>query len=215
MLEAILESSQPHNWMDSAIEKYASTIEILDSKVLSDELVQHLFDIQVKPSLADDLVDLIQNDEDVKESEVMKSKAGHVYGSATLLRCTICRHIAKSKCFLESVSISSKGNARWTILGNDDSFKDLISQLEKDKIHFKIKSRKKLEDRDLLTARQEQILAIAYREGFFDFPKKIGLKELSKQIGIEISTLAEILRRGQRKILRDYLNRRSMLHKQV
>jgi len=70
-----------------------------------------------------------------------------------------------------------------------------------------------LEDSDLLTTRQEQLLTIAFERGYFDFPKKIGLEELASLVGIRASTLAEILRRGQRKILGEYLARRLLLHR--
>ena len=64
----------------------------------------------------------------------------------------------------------------------------------------------------MLTSRQEQIRSIAFETGYLDFPKKVGLKELADQTGIKTSTLAEILRRGQKKVLGEYLARRSLLH---
>lgn len=212
MLEAVLQGRQPHSWIQLAVSKYSSTIEILDSKVLRKNIVEHLFDVQVEPGLADEVVAAIRKDRDVLGLEVMRSKGGHIYGSASSLGCTVCKEVAKSKCFLESVSINSKESAQWTILGNNDSFKELTRALEREKIPFEVKLRKALEDRDLLTTRQEQILSFAFERGYFDFPKKLGLKELAAQTGIRTSTLAEILRRGQKKILGEYLARRSLLH---
>lgn len=212
MLEAVLQCAQPHKWIEIAVSQYSSTIDILDSKVLSDDVVQHLFDVQVKPELADELLSVIRKDKDLVELEVMKSKSGHMYGTATLRRCTVCREVAKSTCFLASVSINSKEKARWTIFGSNESFGKLTRALDEKKIPFEVKLKRNLENRDLLTARQEQILSIAFERGYFDFPKKLGLKELANQTGIETSTLAEILRRGQRKVLGEYLARRSLLH---
>lgn len=212
MLEAVLKSSLPHSWIQAAVTKYSSSVEILDSKILSNNTVQHLFDIQVKPELADELVDAIRKDKDVVELEVMKSESGHVFGSATLARCSICKEVTRSKCFLASVTVNSIEGAHWTVLGNDESFKDLNRAMEKAGIEFDVILRKNLADRDLLlTARQDQILSIAFERGYFDFPKKIGLKELAVQTGIETSTLAEILRRAQKKILGEYLARKPLL----
>lgn len=212
MLEAILKCGLPHNWIRVAIDQYSSTVEILDSKVLSSNVVQHLFDIQVKPELADELIKTIRKDKDVIELETMKSESGHIFGTATLQRCTVCKEVVKSKCFLASVSVNSHEGARWTVLGNNDSFRELIKTLERANIGFEVKLRKNLGERDLLlTARQEQILSIAFEKGYFDFPKKIGLKELAAQTGIQTSTLAEILRRGQRRILGEYLTSRPLL----
>ena len=90
-----------------------------------------------------------------------------------------------------------------------------MAALERKKIPFQVDLRKTLEDSELLTARQEQILTIAFERGYFDFPKKLGLVELAASTGIRTSTLAEILRRGQKKILGEYLARRSLLHEDV
>jgi predicted DNA binding protein len=213
VLEAILECPQPHSWIALASDKYSAKIEILDSKMLANGIVEHLFDIQVRPELADEVLVTIRNDKDVIEMEVMKSNSGHLYGAATSRRCTVCKEVAKSKCFLASVGIGSGNRARWTVLGKADSFGELVESLEKKCIPVEVKSRRTLEDSDLLTTRQEQLLSIAFERGYFDFPKKIGLEELASLVGIRASTLAEILRRGQRKIVGEYLARRLLLHR--
>lgn len=211
MLEAVLQCPQPHSWIEIAVNRYSATVEILDSKMLPRDSVQHLFDIQVKPDLTGELLEALDRDEDLIDIETMKSKSGHIYGSATSLRCTVCKDVAKSKCFLASVDVTS-GGARWMVIGNNDSFKELLAALEEDRIPFQVKLKRNLEDSELLTARQEQILSIAFERGYFDFPKKVGLEELAALAEIKTSTLAEILRRGQKKILGEYLARRSLLH---
>ncbi len=211
MLEAVLQCPQPHSWIEIAANRFSATVEILDSKMLPNDSVQHLFDIQVKPALTEDLLTALKRDGDLINIEIMKSKSGHIYGSASSLRCTVCKNLAKSKCFLASVDVTSEG-ARWTIIGNNDSFRELLAALEKDKIPFEVKMKRNLEDSELLTARQEQLLSIAFERGYFDFPKKVGLEELASLADVKTSTLAEILRRGQKKILGEYLARRSLLH---
>jgi len=211
MLESVLQCPQPHSWIETAANQYSATVEILDSKMLPNDSVQHLFDIQVKPGLTDDLLMALRRDKDLINIETMQSKSGHIYGSATSLRCTVCKEVAKSKCFLASVDITSQG-ANWTVIGNNDSFRELIAALERHDIPLKVRLKRNLEDNELLTARQEQILSLAFERGYFDFPKKVGLDELATLVDIRTSTLAEIIRRGQRKILGEYLARRSLLH---
>ena len=212
MLEAVIRCHQPHKWIDLAVDEYSASVEILDSKMSSKGTMQHLFDVQVKPGLADELVKKIRGDRDVVNLEVIRSGSGHVYGAATSARCTVCREVARSNCFLDSVSVGSNGQARWTVLGAGDSFRELTRALERKGIPFEVELKKTLGDKELLTARQEQILAFAFERGYFDFPKKVGLSGLAAMTGIRTSTLAEILRRGQRKILGEYLAKRSLLH---
>jgi predicted DNA binding protein len=215
MLEAVIQCPQPHSWIDLAVEKYGASVEILDSKMSSKGTMRHLFDIQVKPELTEDLVATIRKDKDVIDLEVIRSGSGHVYGAATSARCTVCREVARSNCFLASVSVVSRGQAKWTVLGEGESFRGLGGALEKRRISFEVKLKKTLQDKDLLTARQEQILTIAFERGYFEFPKKIGLVELAALTGVRTSTIGEILRRGQKKILGEYLARRSLLHEEL
>ena len=214
VIEATLQGGQPHRWIETAVSGYSASVQILDSKMPSKDAVQHLFDIQVKPPLMEGLIEAMRKDKDVTDLEVIKSENGHIYGSAASARCTICKEVARSKCFLSSVSITSKESAQWTLFGTDSSFKELVGALDRQKIPYDVRLKKELEDNDLLTTRQEQILTIAFEKGYFEFPKRTGLKELAAETGVRTSTLAEILRRGQKKILGEYLARRSLLHRE-
>jgi predicted DNA binding protein len=209
VIEAVLECPQPHSWIRLATDKYSASIEILDSKVLPGGIVEHLFELQVDPNHVEDLMKVIRKDNDVIEVEFLKSKDGHVYGSVSSKRCTVCKEVARSKCFLTSLVIGTQGQPHWTVLGGKESFKGLVSGLEKYKVPYHLRLLKELEESELLTHRQREILSIAYESGYFDFPKKTGLKGLAQRTGVRESTLAEILRRAQKKVLRDYLVRKS------
>ncbi|MEM2070066.1 MAG: helix-turn-helix domain-containing protein [Archaeoglobaceae archaeon] len=56
-----------------------------------------------------------------------------------------------------------------------------------------------------MTFKEEEILKIALEKGFFEYPRKIKLEELAKQLEIAPSTLSEILRRAQKKMLKRLL----------
>ncbi|MDK2876499.1 MAG: hypothetical protein PWQ22_909, partial [Archaeoglobaceae archaeon] len=55
-----------------------------------------------------------------------------------------------------------------------------------------------------ITFREEEVLRFALEKGYFDFPKKIRLEEIAEHFGIAGSTVSEILRRAQKKILEKY-----------
>jgi len=209
VIEAVLECPQPHSWIRLATDQYLASIEILDSKVLPGGVVEHLFELQVDPSRLEDLMGMIRKDRDVMEVEFLKSKDGHVYGSVSSKRCTVCKEVARSKCFLTSLVIGTQGQPHWTVLGGEKSYKGLVAGLEKYRVPYHLRLLKELQDSELLTHRQREILSIAYECGYFDFPKKTGLKGLALRTGVKESTLAEILRRAQKKVLRDYLTRGS------
>jgi predicted DNA binding protein len=55
-----------------------------------------------------------------------------------------------------------------------------------------------------LTEKQERVLWLALKLGFFDYPRRINSIEFSKKLGIVPSTLSEMKRRGIRKLLKHY-----------
>jgi len=57
-----------------------------------------------------------------------------------------------------------------------------------------------------ITSRQEDLVRIAFDLGYFEYPKRLNLEELSAKLGISIGTLSEILRRGEKHILSKYLD---------
>lgn len=54
---------------------------------------------------------------------------------------------------------------------------------------------------DPLTPRQREILQIAVREGYYDYPRRITLTDLAKRIGVAKSTLSESLMLIERAML--------------
>jgi len=211
MEEFVIRGGLPHGWLKIATERYSATATILDSKIAGRSAVEHLFDINAQPDRVGRLLADIRGDKDVLEMETVESRGGRIHGSITTGRCTICKEIAKSKCFLATVAIG-RGEALWTVMGSHEAVRELVVALEEERIEFEVRLKRALDDRELLTARQEEILLMAFVRGYFDFPKKVGLKELASETGVKTSTLTEILRRGQRKILEEYFLSRQFLH---
>lgn len=68
-----------------------------------------------------------------------------------------------------------------------------IKKFSKVKIDFNMK--------DILTPKQREILAPSIKYGYYEFPKKINLNELSRKIGVSPSTLCVHLQKIESKIL--------------
>lgn len=74
------------------------------------------------------------------------------------------------------------------------SFEQAISYLEKNVVLVDLNS--------MLTPKQLEILDLAYRCGYYDWPRKIKLDEISKLMNISKTTVCEHLRRAELKILK-------------
>lgn len=62
-----------------------------------------------------------------------------------------------------------------------------------------------LVDRGKLTDRQREVLATAYRMGYFEHPREANATAVAEALDISLSTLAEHLSAAQRKLLEDVL----------
>ncbi|WP_048191793.1 helix-turn-helix domain-containing protein [Pyrolobus fumarii] len=57
----------------------------------------------------------------------------------------------------------------------------------------------------MLTEKQERILIEAYLRGYFSFPRKISMKDLAKELGMSVSSLAELLRKAEAKVVEAFV----------
>jgi predicted DNA binding protein len=89
--------------------------------------------------------------------------------------------------------------------------KSLLKELKDAEVVAEVLRISRIEEEEELTARQEQILQIALEKGYFEFPKKITLRQLAKTLGISPATLTEILRRGQKRVLQEHFKGRASL----
>lgn len=94
------------------------------------------------------------------------------------------------------------GPPTWRLLvRRSEDLRDVLRRLEKAGRKAVIKEISDVSQREELTDRQKAILSIAISMGYFDFPRKVSLTGLSRAVGVKPSTLSEILRNAERKVL--------------
>jgi predicted DNA binding protein len=87
------------------------------------------------------------------------------------------------------------------VVRKTSDFKQVLSKLEKEGVEAKTEDITPLERKPALTDRQREIMAKAVAHGYFEFPRKITLTALSELVGVQPSTLDEILRGAERRIV--------------
>ncbi|WP_338599008.1 helix-turn-helix domain-containing protein [Sulfolobus tengchongensis] len=103
----------------------------------------------------------------------------------------------------------ANGLERWKIVIDDRTFKELILPDLKE-ITFSLKIVEKennvLSVKNLLTSKETEIIYKAYKLGYFDWPKKIDLNELSEELGISKAATLQALRRAMSKLIKNYID---------
>ena len=143
---------------------------------------------------------------------VRKVFEGEDYGDAAPLldgmdRPEICRasNDAAIVC-LECPLNSEIQPASWRFIARKTSdFRQVLGRLAKEGIETRIEDVAPLERKATLTGRQKEIMATAVTQGYFEFPRRISLTGLSELVGVKPSTLSEILRSAERRIMANAL----------
>jgi predicted DNA binding protein len=123
--------------------------------------------------------------------------------------CEVCNAILSRDAFLVSGrSLEDYAIMYSFMVPTFEAYTSIISALEKTGHKVKILKMGKFEPKTgVLTEKQERIFWLALKGGFFDYPRKAGMRELADKLGIRSSTLSEILRRGTRRLLEDYFEK--------
>ena len=125
--------------------------------------------------------------------------------------CEVCNCILSRDAFLISGKSMEEHTIKYSfIVPTFESYKSILCALENSGHKVKVLKIGSFKPKiGVLTEKQERIFWLALKGGFFDYPRKIGTQELSAKIGISLSTLSEILRRGTRRLLNNYFEKES------
>ncbi|MDW8034433.1 MAG: helix-turn-helix domain-containing protein [Nitrososphaerota archaeon] len=177
---------------------------LIDVRKSPEGFVKHLVSFPLNE------VDKISSDEKLKI--LSGSKGSNVFAYFKTDGCDVCNTMLSKGAFL----ISGKHLEGYRmvyefIAPGYDVFKEIISTLESLGFNLKILSLYKHESKEgLLTEKQESVLWLALKMGYFDYPRKINTKNLAKMLGIVPSTFSEILRGGIRKLLERYFESKTL-----
>ena len=208
MMEATLLIRLPESWIKSLTEEGFSTkiLELVpDEKEGGRGLL--LLSPPIKKSI-EEIKKSLQDDPSVKDVEVAKIAQNLYLASVILKRCLLCRAVLGSEIFLREGKGVGMGLIEWDLLAvKEGSLLQLIQTLQGLGCEVKIKRVKSVESKESLTQKQMEILRYAYVRGYFDFPKRIKISDIAERFGMSVSTVSEILRRGQKKIIEEFFEK--------
>ncbi|MDW5561915.1 MAG: helix-turn-helix domain-containing protein [Methanomassiliicoccus sp.] len=206
-MEAVVSLAMPDNWITDVVEMYPSVIRVIDTKDMKEgvrDLVQ--IDVENEEDLPK-VIEQVRNNPNIFNVDISAIDKGRALAAFSTNQCVACRLLAGSECFLTGSTTTKEGRLKWTMLVTQKKvLQELIDNLTKIHAQPKLVKITELTDSDELTKRQEQVTRMAFERGYFDFPRRIGLKELATMFDVSTSTLSEILRKGQRRIMMRYFS---------
>ncbi len=191
--------------------RHKASVAVLDCKNLNKKDMAFLLDISSPSGSAEAVVS------DLKSKGVFKqvydgeaeAHSSRTLSLAVLNRPELCQAVLDCGVFCLDCPFSYDGDPlgrrNWRLLIRDsEQLKAFLGRLDSLDIAALVGEVSGVKREDKLTPRQSEILAKAISLGYFEFPRRFGITELSKQVGIKPSTLSQVLRSAEEKVMTMY-----------
>ncbi len=205
MRKVFLRLTIPDDWVKEISQKYTVSIKYIECVPIEDQGWRGVFEMKGSEGELEKIVKDIENHPSVNIVRMNEIKTGVVFITVSSKNCDTYRILADSDCHLISGKSIGDGSVELKLITrNEGSLALLVKNLEKNGIALELMNSNKLNKGALLTQRQQNIIQQALENGYYDYPKKTNIKELSKLFDISPSTLGEILQRGEKKVIFEY-----------
>ncbi len=200
-------SVTPESWIDSLCHNESAIVRVLSMKPHdSDQNVTHFVEITSEAVNAEELKKQLRKCGDVTGSDVAAVGSNRLVGAVTSNDCIVCALILHSQTgyFIGPAATESDCQMTYKLFMNGEGIPSFLHSLYEQGIIYKIAEIAKMTASRALTSKQERVLKTALELGYYDYPKRVTTDELSKTVGLAPSTVSEILRRAEKRIITGY-----------
>lgn len=98
------------------------------------------------------------------------------------------------------------GQATWTLTASQESISALGDQFDAMGIRYSVDylQQEVAEPEELLTVRQQSLVAEAIERGYYDTPRRCSLTDLANAVGLAKSTTSETLHRAEEQVMKKF-----------
>jgi predicted DNA binding protein len=162
-----------------------------------------LFEVRGEAQAIRAAIAAIRRADGVKQAIEGKDDGDTVPLLVVLERPAFCRASNESAIICLDCPLDSRVQpASWRFIARRPSdIRHILASLKRDGMQARVEDMVPLQPKPSLTGRQMEIMTTAVSHGYFEFPRRINLTDLSELVGIKPSTLSEILRSAERRIM--------------
>jgi hypothetical protein len=207
MIRRVLLAIQSENCIGEIAHKCNAEINVVGCRDLDNESMMLALDISGSEGSARDVINYLKRLEGSRK--MYCGERGNSGGICILIldKPALCKAALSSRVLCNTCPFNSKSMPlSWDVIVKDsNALKEMIGALDGEGTAVQVNSISEFVHKDILTNRQKEVLINAVALGYFEFPRKTDLKEFAQNLGIRPSTLSEILRSVQKKIVNHYL----------
>jgi hypothetical protein len=202
MLRQVTLEVKSENGLQDVAKAHGVKLRVSDCKSFNKTGMSLLLELQGEPSAMRSAAAGIRKLGGVRDV-IEGEEADHTNPLLVVMDRPICRASRDAAIICVDCPLNSETQpAPWKfIVRRSSDFRNVLTELSHEGIETKIVDISSMERRAELTGRQREIVATAVAKGYFEFPRKLSLTDLSEIVGVKPSTLSEILRSAERRIM--------------
>jgi predicted DNA binding protein len=198
-------------WAASVLSKSNAVIKMVDCRPYGRKGMIELIEITSHSSVKD-VLRLISAEPNILYTSFSVFDKHRASGIVVTKISPVCRAMSSMMGFCTNCAMVAGGQegqaTKWQVVfPGKISVKSFMSELKREGIDAIVTEVGKQTGNRSLTYEQERAVGLAEEEGYFKFPRETSLKELSSTLGISPSTLDEVLRRAEGKIVADHVGK--------
>jgi predicted DNA binding protein len=203
MLRQVSLEVRAENKLQEAAREFGTKINVVDCKPFNKKGMTLLLEMKGEPEAVRRTVSAIRRQEGVRQAVEGDDDGETLPLLLVLDRPSICRASSDSAIICLDCPLNAESQpASWRfIVRRTNDLRQILSKLSQDGVETRIEDVSPLDQKATLTGRQKEIIVTAVAQGYFEFPRKVSLTNLSQLVGIKPSTLSEILRSAERRIM--------------
>ncbi len=209
MIEAKIALRIPRIWLSEVPARHDVQVKVLDRRASGKHGVRDLVEVTGANKDLRAVLDDLRNEPWVTRFDMDFVDERRLVGDVVTYKCLACAALAGSNSHLMSAKVGKDGTIVWMLMTRDrEELQSLFSKLKKVRCEVELLKVTSLDDTKVLTDRQEEITMMAFERGYFDTPRRVKLRDLAEATGVSQATLSEILRKGQKRIVVEYMRGR-------
>lgn len=191
------------NLLQDAAKQHGVSLTVVDCKSFNKTGMVLLLELEGPAPAVSEAAHAIRRTPGVRQAIEGKGHGDVVPLLVVLDRPTFCQTSIDAAVICLDCPLNSPSQpATWRFLiRRAEDLRMILSKLERVGVGARIVGISPLDHKELLTRRQREIMSIAVSSGYFEFPRGISLTDLSALVQVKPSTLSEILRSAERKIM--------------
>jgi hypothetical protein len=184
------------NDLQAAARMNGATLTVADCRPLDREGMTMLLKVAGTRKAVGITVTTIRKMKGVRQAYEGESGDGGTRVLLVLKKPGVCRASSGSAVLcLDCPFNSTEIPAKWRLVAREaDDVRRIMASLGEEGIEAKVKDVSPLDRKATLTDREKEIVRTAIAMGYFDFPRRISLRSLSKLVDVKPLVLSKVLR---------------------